>query len=45
MALPQLAAALEAELRLLGDPFAWGDLPEYAFDVRPLAREAPDPSR
>jgi hypothetical protein len=45
MTLPQFTAAVEAELRLLGEPFAFGDLLEYAADVWPLAREDPDPPR
>jgi hypothetical protein len=45
MTLPQFTAAVESELRRLREPFAWGDLLEYAADVWPLAREDPDPGR
>jgi hypothetical protein len=45
MTLPQFTAAVESELRLLGESFAWGDLLEYAADVWPLACENPDPGQ
>jgi hypothetical protein len=43
--LPEFTASLENELRLLGEPFAWGDLLEYAAAVWPSARADPDPAR
>ena len=45
MTLPQFTAAVEGELRRLGEPFAFGDLLEYAADVWQAAREDPDPAR
>jgi hypothetical protein len=43
--LPQFTAAVEEELRLLGESFAWGDLLEYAAAVWQSARADPDPAR
>jgi hypothetical protein len=37
--------ALEAELRLRGEPFGLADLLAFAEAARPLMREDPDPGR
>jgi hypothetical protein len=43
--LPEFTAAVEQELRLLGESFAWGDLLEYAAAVWPSACADSDPAR
>jgi hypothetical protein len=43
--LPEFTAAVEQELRRMGESFAWGDLLEYAASVWQSARADPDPAR
>jgi hypothetical protein len=45
MSQDDFAAALEAELRLLGVPFARAELLAFAADVWTLATDDPDPAR